>query len=72
MYLLVLKNQRSLSDFRVIAHAKAFYLVLEVMFHILHPVARFFLLVFHALTCIPNFILEGESFVTIEDVIAGS
>ena len=71
MYLLVLRSQRSLSDFRVITHAKAFYLVLEVMFHILHPVA-IFLLVFHVLTCIPNFILEGESAVTIEDVIAVS
>ena len=60
-----------MSDFRVIAHAKAFYLVLEVMFHILHPVA-IFLLVFHVLTCIPNFILEGESSVTIEYVTAGS
>ena len=71
MYLLVLKSQKSLSDFRVIAHTKAFYLVLEVMFHILHPVA-IFLLAFYALACIPNFILEGESAVTIEDVIAVS
>ena len=36
MHLLLLKNQRSSSDFKVIAHVKAFFLVPEVSFHILH------------------------------------